>query len=300
MLVSMTGFGSCTTQGDDYIISTEIKAVNNRFLKTSIKLPEGFSALETKMDELLHEKIARGSVNFNLKVTRQSDALDFEINFPTLRKYISEVFRFERENQDLPALKGHCSVTDFLRLPGVIQDKARCDDSNLPELLWNRIAENIRTSLKELQAMREVEGASTQEYLAQNIYGLGTMIEEIKRIAPTVVENYRAKLTERVSKALQESSVELDPSVLIREVAIYTDRVDISEEIARFISHLSQFSNAMECEKVCGKKLDFLTQEMFRETNTIGSKANSQDVLRLVVEMKSVIERIREMVQNVE
>ena len=148
--------------------------------------------------------------------------------------------------------------------------------------------------------MREVEGASTQKYLAQNISELRTMIEEVKRIAPTVVENYRAKLTERVTKALEETSVDLDPSALIREVAIFTDRVDISEEIARFISHLSQFSNTMECEKVCGKKLDFLTQEMFRETNTIGSKANSQDVLRLVVEMKSVIERIREMVQNVE
>ena len=294
----MTGFGSCTTQGDDYVISTEIKAVNNRFLKTSIKLPEGFSGL--KIDELLHEKIARGSVNFNLKVTRQSDAFDFEVNFSTLRRYISEVFRFERENQDLPSLRGQSSVTDFLRLPGVIQDKARSDDANLSDLLWNRIAENVRTSLKELQTMREVEGASTQKYLAQNISELRTMIEEVKRIAPTVVENYRAKLTERVTKALEETSVDLDPSALIREVAIFTDRVDISEEIARFISHLSQFSNTMECEKVCGKKLDFLTQEMFRETNTIGSKANSQDVLRLVVEMKSVIERIREMVQNVE
>lgn len=296
----MTGFGSCTTQGDDYVISTEIKAVNNRFLKTSIKLPEGFSGLELKIDELLHEKIARGSVNFNLKVTRQSDAFDFEVNFTTLRRYISEVFRFERENQDLPSLRMQSSVTDFLRLPGVIQDKARSDDANLSDLLWNRIAENVRTSLKELQTMREVEGASTQKYLAQNISELRTMIEEVKRIAPTVVENYRAKLTERVTKALEETSVDLDPSALIREVAIFTDRVDISEEIARFISHLSQFSNTMECEKVCGKKLDFLTQEMFRETNTIGSKANSQDVLRLVVEMKSVIERIREMVQNVE
>ena len=296
----MTGFGSCTTQGDDYVISTEIKAVNNRFLKTSIKLPEGFSGLESKIDELLHEKIARGSVNFNLKVTRQSDAFDFEVNFSTLRRYISEVFRFERENQDLPSLKGQSSVTDFLRLPGVIQDKARSDDAKLSDLLWNRIAENVRTSLKELQTMREVEGASTQKYLAQNISELRTMIEEVKRIAPTVVENYRAKLTERVTKALEETSVDLDPSALIREVAIFTDRVDISEEIARFISHLSQFSSTMECEKVCGKKLDFLTQEMFRETNTIGSKANSQDVLRLVVEMKSVIERIREMVQNVE
>ena len=300
MLVSMTGFGSCTTQGDDYVISTEIKAVNNRFLKTSIKLPEGSSGLELKIDELLHEKIARGSVNFNLKVTRQSDAFDFEVNFSTLRRYISEVFRFERENQDLPSLRMQSSVTDFLRLPGVIQDKARSDDANLSDLLWNRIAENVRTSLKELQTMREVEGASTQKYLAQNISELRTMIEEVKRIAPTVVENYRAKLTERVTKALEETSVDLDPSALIREVAIFTDRVDISEEIARFISHLSQFSNTMECEKVCGKKLDFLTQEMFRETNTIGSKANSQDVLRLVVEMKSVIERIREMVQNVE
>lgn len=296
----MTGFGSCTTQGDDYVISTEIKAVNNRFLKTSIKLPEGFSGLESKIDELLHEKIARGSVNFNLKVTRQSDAFDFEVNFSTLRRYISEVFRFERENQDLPSLRMQSSVTDFLRLPGVIQDKARSDDANLSDLLWNRIAENVRTSLKELQTMREVEGASTQKYLAQNISELRTMIEEVERIAPTVVENYRAKLTERVTKALEETSVDLDPSALIREVAIFTDRVDISEEIARFISHLSQFSNTMECEKVCGKKLDFLTQEMFRETNTIGSKANSQDVLRLVVEMKSVIERIREMVQNVE
>ncbi|MDO5748863.1 MAG: YicC/YloC family endoribonuclease, partial [Planctomycetia bacterium] len=267
----MTGFGSCTTQGDDYVISTEIKAVNNRFLKTSIKLPEGFSGLESKIDELLHEKIARGSVNFNLKVTRQSDAFDFEVNFSTLRRYISEVFRFERENQDLPSLRMQSSVTDFLRLPGVIQDKARCDDANLSDLLWNRIAENVRTSLKELQTMREVEGASTQKYLAQNISELRTMIEEVERIAPTVVENYRAKLTERVTKALEETSVDLDPSALIREVAIFTDRVDISEEIARFISHLSQFSNTMECEKVCGKKLDFLTQEMFRETNTIGS-----------------------------
>ncbi|MGN0930336.1 MAG: YicC/YloC family endoribonuclease [Thermoguttaceae bacterium] len=300
MLVSMTGFGSCTTQGDDYVISTEIKAVNNRFLKTSIKLPEGFSGLEAKIDELLHDKIARGSVNFNLKVIRQSDSLDFEINFPTLRRYISEVFRFERENQDLPSLRGQSSVTDFLRLPGVIQDKARSDDANLSELLWNRIAENVRTSLKELQTMREVEGASTQKYLAQNISELRVMIEEIKRIAPSVVENYRVKLTERVASALEGASVDLDPSALIREVAIYADRVDISEEIARFISHLSQFSNTMECEKVCGKKLDFLTQEMFRETNTIGSKANSQKVLRLVVEMKSVIERVREMVQNVE
>lgn len=296
----MTGFGSCTTQGEDYVISSEIKSVNNRYLKTSIRLPEGFSGLEIKIDELLHEKIARGSVNFNLKVTRQSDEFDFELNFPTLRKYISEVFRFERENQDLPSLRGQSSVADFLRLPGVIQDKAHSEDANLSELLWDRVADNIRTSLKELQTMREVEGASTQKYLAENISELQTMIEEVKRIAPTVAENYRVRLTERVSNALEETSVDLDPSVLVREVAIYTDRVDISEEIARFISHLSQFSNAMEREKVCGKKLDFLTQEMFRETNTIGSKANSKDVLCLVVEMKSVIERIREMVQNVE
>ncbi len=296
----MTGFGSCTTQGEDYVISSEIKSVNNRYLKTSIRLPEGLSGLEIKIDELLHEKIARGSVNFNLKVTRQSDAFDFELNFPTLRKYISEVIRFERENQDLPSLRGQSSIVDFLRLPGVIQDKARSEDSNLSELLWDKIADNIQTSLKELQTMREAEGASTQKYLEENFSELQTMIEEVKRIAPTVAENYRVRLTERVSKALEETSVDLDPSVLVREVAIYTDRVDISEEIARFISHLSQFSNAMEREKVCGKKLDFLTQEMFRETNTIGSKANSKDVLRLVVEMKTVIERIREMVQNVE
>jgi uncharacterized protein (TIGR00255 family) len=148
--------------------------------------------------------------------------------------------------------------------------------------------------------MREAEGESMKRDLTENLNELRRLIGEVEALAPAVVENYRRRLTERVAKILADEGATLEPSDLIREIAVYTDRVDISEEIVRFYSHLKQFEETMETEATCGKKLDFITQEMFRETNTIGSKANSPDVLARVVEMKSGIERIREMVQNVE
>ncbi len=231
---------------------------------------------------------------------RETVGADFDINFDALRRYLAEAARFVNENADLPAIADKGSLVEYMRLPGVIQDKSNANVENLPELLWPAIAENLTAAIEAFQTMRQVEGAATEKYLADNIAQLRVAIDEVKRIAPTVVENYRARLTERVSKVMQENGVELDPAALIREVAIYTDRVDVSEEIQRFNSHLDQFGATMANEKACGKKLDFLTQEMFRETNTIGSKANSPDVLKLVVDMKSAIERIRENVQNVE
>lgn len=300
MLISMTGFGSATTRENGFVVSSEIKAVNNRFLKTSIRLPEGFASLESKIDELLHSRIARGSVNFSLKIDRETVASDFDINFDAVKRYVRKSVAFAQENSDLPAFNGIGNWVDFLRLPGVIQDRSSSDRENLPELLWPSIAKNIDEALVKFQEMRRVEGEATQKYLAENIEILRASIGEVKALAPKVVELYRERLTERVSKVLAENGAELNPSDLIREIAIYTDRVDISEEISRFYSHLDQFGYAMEHETACGKKLDFVTQEMFRETNTIGSKANSPDVLKFVVEMKSTIERIRENVQNVE
>ncbi len=300
MLVSMTGFGSATTRESGYLISSEIKSVNGRYIKTSIKLPDGFTSLEMKIDELLRSKVARGSVNLTLRITREASGSEYEVNFAVLRRYLSETLRFMRENADLSDVVTQGTIADYMRLPGVVHDSSNAEAENLPERLWEAIEQNLGTSLSALQKMRDVEGASTQRYLTGNIKELRDSIGEVKRLAPEVVENYRVQLTERVGKALEEEGLELDQSALIREIAVYTDRVDISEEIARFYSHLDQFEATMEHEKTCGKKLDFLTQEMFRETNTIGSKANSPDVLSFVVEMKSTIERIREMVQNVE
>ncbi|MBR0224705.1 MAG: YicC family protein [Thermoguttaceae bacterium] len=300
MLVSMTGFGSASTRSSGYLISSEVKAVNNRYLKTTIKLPDGFTSLETKIDEAVHAMIARGSVNLTLRVVRETAGSDYEINFTALRRYIDEAARFKGDNAGLPELSGMGTLVEYMRLPGVIQDKSDSCADNLAETLWPSIRSNIEEALHALQKMREVEGASTQRYLADNIRLLRDSIDEVKRLASTAVDNYRERLAERVGKALEDASVDLDQPSFIREIAIFADRVDVSEEIARFYSHLDQFDATMENEKACGKKLDFLTQEMVRETNTIGSKANSPEILKHVVEMKSTIERVREMVQNVE
>ncbi|MCF0234852.1 MAG: YicC family protein [Thermoguttaceae bacterium] len=300
MLMSMTGFGAASTQENGFVISSEIKAVNNRFLKASIRLPDGFASLELKIEELIRSKLARGSVNFSLRLERAAAGNDFALNFDVLRRYLAEATRFEAENPELTAQVPLGDLVDYIRLPGVVQDAAQAEKENLPERLWDAIARNVEESLAKMQEMRAAEGAATAKYLAENLAQLREGIGEIARLAPQVVENYRKKLTERVGKAMADAGATLDPSDLIREIAVYTDRVDISEEISRFYSHVKQFEDAMNNEPICGKKLDFLTQEMFRETNTIGSKANSPDVLQYVVEMKSTIERVREMVQNVE
>ena len=300
MLASMTGFGAASTCENGYVISTEIKAVNNRFLKTSIRLPDGFAALESKIEERLRTKLARGSVNFSLRLEKETAENEIGLNSDALKRYLSEAKRFAVENPELASVDNLGSLVDYLRLPGVVQDASRADKSRLPEQLWEAIARAVDAALEQMQAMREAEGESMKRDLAGNLGELRKLIGEVEALAPTVVENYRRRLTERVAKALADEGATLNPSDLIREIAVYTDRVDISEEIVRFYSHLKQFEETMENEATCGKKLDFITQEMFRETNTIGSKANSPDVLARVVEMKSGIERIREMVQNVE
>ncbi|MBQ9873792.1 MAG: YicC family protein [Thermoguttaceae bacterium] len=297
MLVSMTGFGSASTRDAGYLISSEIKTVNNRFYKASIKTPEGLSSLETKIDELLRRKIERGSVYFSLKLTRENAENDIKINFAALKRYVSEARRFIEENPEQDVEIG--ALVHYFRLPGVASDSS-LESGDLSERMWEPIARNVEEALEKLSEMRLAEGAATERYLSKNLDELRESIGEIKALAPGVVENYRERLGERVAKALAENGAALDPNDLIREIAIYVDRVDISEEISRFYSHLEQFEAAVANRSACGKKLDFLTQEMFRETNTIGSKANSPDILKRVVEMKSTIERIREMVQNVE
>lgn len=300
MLTSMTGFGAASGRADGYAVSVEIKAVNNRFLKTSIRLPDGFAVLESKIEERLRTKLARGSVNFALRLEREAAAADVGLNFDALKRYLAEARRFAAENPELVSVDSLGTLVDYARLPGVVRDAARSEQADLPERLWDAIARCVDDALEQMQTMREAEGASMKRDLAENLAGLRTLIGEVERLAPTVVENYRRRLTERVAKILADEGATLNPGDLIREIAVYADRVDISEEIVRFYSHLKQFDETMENEPICGKKLDFITQEMFRETNTIGSKANSPEVLACVVEMKSGIERIREMVQNVE
>ncbi len=300
MLLSMTGFGAASSRENGFLISSEVKTVNNRYLKTTIKTPDGFGALEPRIDELLHKSVERGSVNFTLKLERDADENSIELNFDALERYLTEANRFVKENPDLALFDRLGSFVDFLKLPGVVCDRSNFSKGDLVESLWPVIRRTAIDALDKMQTMRRVEGATTATYLKGNLVQLQELVGDIKRLAPLEAENYRVRLTERVSKVLAENGAVLNPSDLIREVAVYTDRVDVSEEIARFYSHLAQFEETMNGESACGKKLDFITQEMNREANTIGSKASSPEVLQRVVEMKSTVERVREMIQNVE
>ena len=290
----MTGFGAAATHVGGYVVTSEIKTVNNRYLKTALKISDGFSSLETKIDALLRQFIDRGTVNVFLRIRPEKAGARFQIDRTALDGYLSAANAIADGGSPIPP----GTLADFFRLPGVIVDGTGEDDP--AAAAWGPVEANLRTALAALEEMRVREGESMAANLRGLCAALTERIGEIETLAPKVAEQYRERLIERIGKIMSEHNVELNPADLVREVALFTDKADISEETVRFRSHLDQFDKAMNLAESCGKRLDFLTQEMFREVNTIGSKANQPEITKIVVEMKNVIERVREMVQNVE
>jgi len=300
LLFSMTGFGEAKTYRNGRTVLSEVKTVNNRYLKTSLHITEGFSALEPQIEALLRKYVRRGTVNLSLVIKEESTGNDYGLNLPVLSKYIEDAVScrsaLSQKGIDLPiGTLGH-----FLKLPGVVQCNDHILENERIEQVWEDVSRNLEEVFTQLQAMRAREGASMETELRSNLDELRVLIQKVEALVPQTVENYRVRLTEKVGKIMTDENLAFSPVDLVREVAVFTDRIDTSEEIVRFYSHLKQFDQVMTDDPCCGKKLDFLTQEMFREVNTIGSKANSSEVIRQVVELKNVIERIREMVQNVE
>ena len=291
----MTGFGASSLRSEDLMVSTEIKTVNNRYLKVSFRVSDGYGLYESRIENLIREKISRGTVNIFIRVTKEFKIGDARINEPLLRTYFEQIQAIGN------SLGIHTppSLDRFLELPGVVQEDRSLSEEhakNAEEIILRSVEEAIA----ELQKMRQTEGESMRKDLSANLELLKVEIAAVEKIAPTVVKHYRQKLIERIGKVMNENNLMLDPADLAREIALFVDKSDISEEMVRFRSHLVQFADVLEKEDCCGRKLDFLTQEMFRETNTIGSKSNDADITKHVIEMKTVIERIREMLQNVE
>jgi len=290
----MTGFGSASLQKETLTVSAELKSVNNRFFKLSLRISESFSFLETAVENQLREFINRGTVYANVRISREDEVKE-RIFADALKNYYEQLVRINAElgNDERPRLD------QLVLLPGVVETRADSGEQENP-LAAKIVSEVIRLAAENLQQMRLTEGKSLAADMSENIDVLKRCVGEIEKIAPTVPEQYRKRLTERIAAIMSSQSLRLDESALIREVALFADRCDISEETVRFRSHIEQFEYAMHNEKCCGKKLDFLTQELFRETNTMGAKANDAGIAKHVIEMKTVIERIREMVQNVE
>ncbi|MDR1140823.1 MAG: YicC family protein [Planctomycetaceae bacterium] len=300
MLFSMTGYGVALCQAEGIAVSVELKAVNNRYFKLSLRMSDGYGSLETRIEPMIRSLIERGTVNASIRIRQEKKTSDYKISVPVLSSYFEQLVELGSQLGQLGELPLP-SLERLTHLPGVVEteiDAIRCDEEN--EKIWNIIEKTLREALDALQTMRRAEGLSMHKDLDANIATLYQLVQNVEQLAPRVVPLYQQKLLERIGKVLSEQGLTLNNTELFREIAVYADRCDISEETVRFRSHLAQFTDAMISKESCGRKLDFLTQELLRETNTMGSKANDADITKNVVEMKTVIERIREMVQNVE
>jgi uncharacterized protein (TIGR00255 family) len=290
---SMTGFGRGAIGDDKYSISVELKTVNNRFLDISLRLPGELQSLENVLKKLIGSRLSRGRVEVNLQYDR-SQPTEFELNRPMIEGFL----RAMKQMQDEFSLAGEPDLNVIARLPNVVQTKKEEPSAEFIAAVEAAFA----SALVDLEEMRAKEGGLLREELRSLINQIEARLPAIEVEAGKVADEYHQRLTKRINEMLakSDSQIELDPSRLAQEVAYLADRADISEEITRLRAHLEHFRGIMNEDKDVGKRLDFLTQELNREANTIASKTNNMTVKENALAIKSEIEKIREQVQNVE
>jgi uncharacterized protein (TIGR00255 family) len=290
---SMTGFGRGTNIGDDFSITIEIKTVNNRFLDVNFRMPAELQSVEQSLKRRIGEKLSRGRADVNIQYDRSYDSV-YELNRDLISGYLLAL----KELQTEFSIAGEPDINTIARLPGVLNLKKQDPE---PDFL-TAIEQALDAAIADLQAMREKEGAALSSELAQRLSAIEKRIPVIEGEAELVAKEYVEKLKKRIEDLLakSESQVEIDSSRLAQEAAYLADRADISEEIQRLRTHIDHFRSIMEEESEVGKRLDFLTQELNREANTIASKTNNMTVKENALAIKSEIEKIREQVQNVE
>lgn len=291
MLLSMTGFGEARHQDDRLSVTAEIRTVNNRHLKLSARISDPYGALEPDLERLVREHVRRGTVQLILRVERPKRPEDYRLNPVALASYYEQ----------LQAIAGPGVPIDpstLLVLPGVVEDRRGTSDED-PHEDWPVLSRVVAEALGRLQATRAEEGRAMADELLALGRGIAGHLASVAERGPQVVAAYQQRLLERV-QALVQDRVVIEPKDLIREVAIFAERGDIAEEITRLRAHLDQYAAIIGEPESAGRKLEFIVQEMGRETNTIGSKANDVEISRAVVEMKGLLEKIRELIQNVE
>jgi uncharacterized protein (TIGR00255 family) len=294
MIVSMTGFGDATAERDGTHYSVEIRSLNNRFFKAAIKLPDNVSGLEPELEAMLREQLGRGSITYILKMRSETAEAAYLINTQAINAYIEQLQKIKgvdggKLNIDLGAL---------LALPGVCQEPR--DESDEIERHGPMVRELAVKAILKLNAMRAREGEALFKDLMKHAGVISSALSEIAKRAPFVIEDYHKRLAQRVNMLISKAELQVSQTDLLKEVAVFAERADISEEIQRLTSHLDAFEQACRTGEHAGRKLDFITQEMLREANTIASKANDAQIARHIVDIKGAIDRLKEQVQNVE
>ena len=309
MLISMTGFGSAT--GDDNGISctVEIRSVNNRFFKAVIKLPDKLASLEPEIDRVLRDTLIRGSIVLTVAVKDHTLPNSVMINQAVLQTYLQQI----QALQASVTCPTQVDLAQLLLLPGVVE--AGEDSAQYVATHQELALKLVHGAIAKLNEMRRREGAALWEDLKRHVEVIRTSLAKIAEHAPHVARNYHERLRARVNQMVADAKLSLSDHDLLKEVALFADRADISEEIARLGGHLDQFASVCQRDISAvtagespaksntggdGRKLDFIAQEMLREANTIASKANDSVIARYTVDIKSAVDRIKEQVQNAE
>jgi uncharacterized protein (TIGR00255 family) len=293
MIMSMTGFGDASAERNGTHYSVEIRSLNNRFFKPVIKLPENLQGLEPEIETILRQRLVRGSITYILKMRLDSAEAAYHINTKALEAYLQQL-------QQIRGLNGMVQIdlASLLQLPGVCQEPR--DESDEIARHGDVIRQLTAQAIDKLEAMRRREGQSLFDDLMRHTKLIAENLSEIARRAPSVIEDYHKRLSQRVNLLLSTAELKVNEVELIKEVAVFAERADICEEIQRLRHHLEAFEHASRFGEHAGRKLDFITQEMLREANTIASKANDAQIARYIVEIKGAIDRLKEQVQNVE
>lgn len=289
----MTGYGRGNVSSETFSVNVEIKTVNNRFLDINLRMPYELQPMEAELKKIITHRLSRGRVDVNLQ-TERTDEIVYELNRPLISGYLSALKQMQEEF----SITGEPDINVIARLPNVLQNQK----NDLSEDFAKGVKDALVLALHELENMREIEGEILKTELKSLLDGIEHLLPTIESESEKVSEEYRQRLTKRITEMLakSDSQIELDQARLAQEVAFLSDRSDISEEIQRLKSHIEQFRQIMNDEKEVGKRLDFLTQELNREANTIASKTQNLVVKESALSIKSSIEKIREQVQNVE
>lgn len=294
MINSMTGFGGAEGQLGDVTYAVEIKTVNNRYFKTRLKLPEAAAFLEDDIEKLLRQNLSRGTVNYMLRLKNISSNVLFDINTAALQSYIKKLEQMAGSSD----IKYPIDIGSLVNLPGILVPVLPEDEQ--AEQIKEKVLGITQDALDKLKQMRAAEGASISKDLQDNCEAIEIGLQQIRSRSPVVIKEYQDKLNKRINDLLASARLKLDEETLAREVAIFAEKSDISEELSRLESHMKQFVDSCNGNEQAGRRLDFISQEMLREANTIASKASDARIVNLVVDMKCRIDRIKEQVQNVE
>lgn len=292
MLKSMTGYGRSQKIINGRDILVEIRSVNHRYYEYSSRIPRAYNYIDEKLKALIKQNVSRGKIDINVTISNiEGRDTEIAVNKGIAEGYVNAL----RSIADELGVKDDITLSKLIKIPDIFSIQKTPDDE---EQLWNDVSEVAGEAIEKFVKMRETEGEKLRSDVLEKTAFILEMVQKVEEFSPQTVENYRNRLYQKLTEVLEGK--EIDQQRIITESAVFAEKIAVDEETVRLRSHISQLTDLLDSCGAIGRKLDFIVQEMNREVNTIGSKAQDLNITRLVVDMKAELEKIREQIQNIE